>query len=153
MPNHLDTIEYPYTVDVLYEAAIKAVESVPRMVVKSVDPIAHRIEAAMKMSLMSWGDAIVITIASVSPSASRLRATSGAKMGSMLSGGQQVKNVSILTKALSEQLKSILPNTPPTGTLEDDITEQLRRLSYMLEEGLITQADYDEKKQELLSRM
>ena len=36
------------------------------------------------------------------------------------------------------------------GSVSGDVTEQLRALKGMLDEGLITQADYDEKKSELL---
>jgi len=41
----------------------------------------------------------------------------------------------------------------PRGEPEEDIVEKLRKLKALLDEGLITEEEYEEKRKELLSRL
>jgi hypothetical protein len=102
-----DTAEYPYPLEMVYEAALASAKQMRGMTLRREDRIAGRLELYASASALSWGDRVTISMSSVGPTRTHVSVSSAAKTGVMLggwmSGSKQQKNTLVVLNAISSQ--------------------------------------------------
>ncbi|MFZ0667476.1 MAG: SHOCT domain-containing protein [Acidimicrobiales bacterium] len=158
MAERNESADYPYPPEDVYRATLIAVRTVPGMKVQREDDVARRIEISTRLSPMSWGDRVVLTLVQ-SDAGTRLSISSENKGGNALgwgSGGHQQKNVARLFQAISQQVSAIGPSqrqASSEGAASADIPDQIKQLADLKDSGVLTEDEFAKKKQELLDRM
>lgn len=156
--DHEGGADYPYPRDVVFEALVAAIPRVPGMKVDNADKLSGRILAKAGISLMSWGETIPIVVSESAPGRTRVSVTSTPKTGVLFGGafdlGKNRKNIERLLAALSESLR----NTPPTvssvaSEAGSDPAERIVKLKELAAKGLITSAEFEKRKAEILSEV
>ncbi len=157
--DHEGGTDYPYPRAVVFEALLAAIPTVSGMSVHSVDRLGGRILVKGSMSLMSWGENIPIVVSELGPGRARVSVTSTPKGGALFGGafdlGKNRRNVERVLTALSAVLSKTSPTVSPTppGDARGDHAERLAKLKDLAEKGLITPAEFEKRKAEILGEL
>ena len=155
--DHEGGADYPYPREVVFQALIAAIPQLPGMKIDNADKLSGRILVKAGMSLMSWGENIPIVVSESAPGRTRVSVTSTPKTGVLFGGafdlGKNRKNIERLLAALSESLQKTPPTAPPVAAHEtrSDPAERLAKLMDLADKGLITGAEFEKRKAEILS--
>lgn len=154
--DHESSIKVPYSVEDTYKALKDCANMLEEQFkVERFDDLIKTVYLKAGVSLFSWGENITVTIKETSDGMSEINALSTPKTGMMLGGsmdmGKNRKNLNIIMSYLSEELKKYTKVNPNSNS--NSITDKIKQLSTLKEEGLITEEEYINKKQELLSQL
>ena len=155
--DHEGGADYPYPREVVFDAIIAAIPRLPGMKIDNADKLSGRILVKAGMSLMSWGENIPIVVSESAPGRTRVSVTSTPKTGVLFGGafdlGKNRKNIERLLGTLSELLQTTPPTAPPVAAHEmrGDPAERLAKLKELADTGLITGAEFEKRKAEILS--
>ncbi len=158
LPDHDGGADYSYPREVVFKALVAVVPRVPGMKVHTVDELSGRILAKAGGSLMSWGENIPIMVSESAPGRTRVKITSAPKVGVLFGAfdlGKNRKNVELLLTALSASLTKTPPTADPVAAREApmDPAERIAKLHELLNKGLVTAADVEKRKGEILSEI
>jgi hypothetical protein len=161
--DHEGGAEFPYYQDDVFEALVKAIPTVSGMRLQSSDKISGRVVAKAGMSLASWGENIEIGVSEISPGRTRVSIISAPKTGLALGGafdfGKNRKNIERILDAVSAILSQKTPipppppPPPPNTAVVNSPAERLTTLQKLLDNGLITNAEFEKRRGEILSEI
>jgi Short C-terminal domain len=155
--DHEGAADFPYSKEDVLEAMARAIPGLPGLEIESIDKLSGRVIAKAGMSLMSWGETIPISVTELSPGRTRVSIISAPKTGLLfggaLDGGKNRRNVEAILSAVSAELSLKPPVEPPPPLAGSDPAPRLAKLKTLFEEGLITEADYNARKSEILSEL
>ena len=153
--DHETKIKVPYSLENTFDALKKCVGNIDGFKIDSIDNLMKTVYLKAGVSLFSWGENITVTIKETTDGMSEIQALSTPKTGVMFGGamdmGKNRKNLNTIMSFLSEELKNYTQITTQNNTT-NNITEKIKQLSKLKDEGLITEEEYSTKKQELLSQ-
>jgi len=86
-----------------FDRVAQALGSVPKMVVKSADRVTGRIHVSKKMSLMSWGENILVDVFEAAPGQTTVKAKSQLK-AQLVDWGANKKNIAAVFTAVDQAL-------------------------------------------------
>ncbi len=107
---------------------------------------------------MSWGEAIPISVAELGPGRTRVSVTSapktGALFGGAFDGGKNRRNIEAILSALSKELGKKAPAEMQSSHAgEGELAPRLTKLKMLLDEGLITEEEYNTRRKEILAEI
>jgi hypothetical protein len=154
--DHQGGADFPYPRDQVFDALVKAIPTVKGMKVDKHDRMAGFISAKAGVSLMSWGENVPISLTETSPGQTRVSITSTPKTGLLGGGafdlGKNRRNIEKILLSVSELLQKSGP-PPPAPDAGTDPASRLATLQSLLDEGVIEAADFERRKQEILSEI
>jgi hypothetical protein len=152
--DHTQDTVVPYAPDDVFRAAKDALGNRSEFKVESADEVTRMIQLKAGISLMSWGENITATI-SLNPGGSAISVLSTPKTGvlggGMLDGGKNRRNINSVLSAISSELpkyKKFVASAPTDANSDTDL--QLRKMKSLLDDGIISQDEFDTKKKQLL---
>ena len=163
--DHQGESEFPFPKNTVFEALLASVSNMNGLSVATADKLTGRILVKAGVSLFSWGENIPIQLSEIETNRTLVRITSSPKTGVMFGGamdmGKNRKNIEAILAAASALLSSQEipePAAPiaPIGSRETpapDITLLLGQLGQLRDSGVLTGAEFDTKKAELLARL
>lgn len=141
-----------YQVDDTYSALMSALEKDMHFSVKTSDPTSRTIAIKTGVSWKSWGENLLITLSPTAENMTELSITSTSKYGA-IDWGKNQDNLSKILEILFEELKNyekiIVNNTDLAG----NIPAQIKQLSELRDIGILTDEEFQQKKEELLARL
>jgi hypothetical protein len=157
--DHEGGADYPYPRNVVFEAIIAAIPRVGGMEIQSADELSGRIVAKAGVSPMSWGENIPIEVSESAPGHTCVRITSTPKTGALFGGafdlGKNRKNIERILTALSESLRNVPFTAVPFAARDSrsEVAERLVKLKDLADKGLVTAAEFEKRKAEILSEL
>ena len=157
--DHEGGADFPYPRDVVFDALVAVIPSVPGMKVHHADRLSGRIMAKAGVSLMSWGENIPIVVSETTHGHARVSITStpktGVLFGGAFDGGKNRENIERLLTALSGLLKKTSPTIAPASTREGrgEPADRIIKLHELVDKGLISPAEFEKRKGEILSEV
>lgn len=153
--DHTSDVLVPYSVNDTYDALKKAVKSMPGFAVDRFDDVMRTVYLKAGVSLFSWGENITVTISQATDGQSAISVLSTPKTGVMFGGtmdmGKNRKNINTIMSALSKELERYPKiQIGSTNANDGENYNELRKLKQLLDEGVITQEEFDVKKKQLL---
>jgi hypothetical protein len=100
-----DAAMFPKNWFEVYQAAVNVIPTLPKMKVKSADQGTGRIIAGKGVSMLSWGEEVIIDVWEVSPGKAGVRVTSQLK-AQLVDWGKNKKNVGEVLDAIAGTLKT-----------------------------------------------
>jgi hypothetical protein len=153
--DHNGEAQFPYNKDDVFDAIVNAIPTISGLTVHSVDKLSGRILAKAGVTLFSWGENIPISVTEVSYGRTKVSVTSTPKTGLMFGGamdmGKNRQNIENILSATSKILSSNPPIPQQTKPESDSPSERLSKLKELLEKDLITTAEFEKRKNEILS--
>lgn len=157
--DHTGKVVVNYSQADTFKAMLSGLAKLKGFKVVNSDNTLYKIDLKAGMSAFSWGENLTITFSETADGKTEVAVLSTPKTG-MLGGGaldmgKNQKNINAIFKCLSEQLKNFheLPPQSTKRVSEDDPVAKLEKLQQMLDKHLISQSEFDEKKQQLLSAL
>lgn len=155
--DHNGEAEFPYAKEDVFDAIVTAIPTISGLTVHTVDKLSGRILAKAGVTLFSWGEDIPISVIEVSYGRTKVSVTSSPKTGLMFGGamdmGKNRQNIENILSATSKILSSISPIPQQAKPESGSASERLTKLKELLENGLITTAEFEKRKNEILSEI
>lgn len=160
--DHNGGAEFPYAKKELFWAIRRAVGQLDGFEVDSADPLTGRIVVKTGISFRTWGEHIPITLTEVTSERTHVSVSSSSKIGALggvWDWGKNKENIERILTEASRQLRAHPPNPtkrnlgpPQTPALKaaDDVAVRLTKLKSLFEQELVTAAEYDARKAEIL---
>ena len=153
--DHNGESEFPFRKDIVFDAICKAVSAIDGMKIENADKLTGRIMVKAGISLFSWGENIPIQLSSLSETKTKVQITSSPKTGMMFGGafdmGKNRKNIEKILTASSKLLSTLKPEIPASENLKTtSIADELQKLKKLLDDGILTQEEFDQQKAKLL---
>lgn len=149
---------FPYSYDDCFAAMLSVLSALPKHKIKSQNKSLGTIRVSLPpgMTSWTWGDDVMIHIVSDS-SNTVINISSSSKSVSVLGGSQQISNIQRIIDAFSEEIKKYtqLPAEKENTQVQDSqpIEERLEKLDMLYQKKLITEAEYQAKRAEILSEL
>lgn len=141
-----------YKANDTYNALIRALEKGSPFFIKALDPTSRTIALETGISWRSWGENLLITVRPIADNKSELFISSTSKLG-LIDWGKNQDNLNNVLKILFEELKNydnaVLNNTDTA----ENIFAQISKLFELKEAGILTNEEFQQKKEELLARL
>lgn len=150
--DHHGEVEYPFSQKTVFKAIIEAAQNIEGLSLDSADEISGRVTFKAGVSLASWGENIPVQLIKVAPTRTQMKIMSTPKTGLMFGGamdfGKNQQNIEKIINAVS----TVLSNYPPEeeSEIKVDIVEQLTKLKYLADQGILTEAEFSEQKKKIL---
>lgn len=141
-----------YQVDDTYSALMSALEKDMHFSVKTSDPTSRTIAIKTGVSWKSWGENLLITLSPTAENMTELSITSTSKYGAIDLGKNQ-DNLSKILEILFEELKNYDKIIVNSTDLAGNIPAQIKQLSELRDIGILTDEEFQQKKEELLARL
>lgn len=94
-----------YNIDKVFDAVVKAAESLSGFTVKNANKLTHSISINVGMSLFSWGEQMTVSLNDVSEHKTEIMFSSGSKLGMEYAANtKNRKNIDQLMNAMSNYL-------------------------------------------------
>jgi len=156
--DHKGGAEYQYSKKDVYDAIIQAVPTIKGLKVDSTDELSYRIMVKAGISWSSWGENIPINVIEISPGKTRVEIISTPKTGAFGGGALDFgKNRANIEKILNETSKILSTKQPSPlqsqANESGDISVKLQKLKALYDQKLITEDDYNKRKNEILTRL
>lgn len=152
--DHNGEAEFPYTKDDVFSAIVNAIPTISGMNVHSIDKLSGRILAKAGVTLFSWGEDIPISVIEISPGRTKVSVTSTPKTGLMFGGamdfGKNRQNIENILSATSTILSNTSLTSHQTKLKSGSAFDRLTKLNELLEKNLITTAEFENLKNEIL---
>lgn len=98
-----NTVTVNYPIDGVYDATISAVRKINNMEIDSMNDMMHTISVKVRISLLSWGESMLITLNSIDKDSTQISIASTAKQ--LVDFGKNNRNIVDIMNAISTQLK------------------------------------------------
>jgi hypothetical protein len=116
---------------------------------QEADKPSGRIKASMGLSLLSWGEVIDLTITAKGNNETRISGLSKSTFGlTLVDWGKNQKNLSTLYGYIDWNLAQRGPQ--PTRPITPAVAAELEKLASLKTKGILTEAEFDARKQRLL---
>jgi hypothetical protein len=156
--DHEGSAEFPYHKDDVFDALVAAIPQISGMKLDAQDKLAGRILAKAGVTLFSWGENIPIALSETAQGRTRVSVTSTPKTGLMFGGafdmGKNRQNIENVLSAASKILSAKPPVQPPaaqTSSAGKTVADRLAELKGLLEQDLISESDFEQRKSEIMS--
>lgn len=150
--DHEGGITVDYSKEQVLTAIEMAIPGMNGMRLERVDRIAGHVVVKTGVSLFSWGENISLSVSEIAPRKTRISILSSPKTGILLGGafdmGKNRRNIENIIEVVSAVLST---QGAPTPTSE--LKGRLEQLQDLLASNLITQGEYEKRKQEILSEL
>ena len=137
-----------------FGALIAVLQRSSRYKIRNVDQMTHTIYVSTGMGWRSWGENLTLTVYSHPGGNSELQLTSTCKYG-LVDWGRNQDNLdeimTMLRNELSLHCRKVIDPAAVPGSA--DIPTQIRKLSELRDAGILTDAEFENKKADLLSRL
>jgi hypothetical protein len=158
--DHEGGADFPYFKDDVFDALVAAIPQISGMKIDTHDKVPGRILAKAGVTLWSWGEIIPITLIEVAQGRTRVNVTSTPKTGVMFGGafdlGKNRKNIENILSAASKILsvKSPVKQMAVQNTaIGKTVADRLGELKQLLEQGLINESEFEQRKSEIMSEL
>lgn len=146
--DHESKFEVEYRIEDVFNAIKDAIKKNSMFSLHGIDENINTIYLKAGVSLFSWGENIEVSCKKID-NGTEINILSTPKTGIMFGGamdmGKNRKNITLITKAISEELKSY------NKIKKVSELDEIERLYKLKEKGILTQEEFDKKKQELLN--
>lgn len=157
--DHEGKVAVNYSIDDVFAAFNNGLPKLKGFKVVKADKTLWKFDLKAGVSAFSWGENLTVSLVTLPDGKTEAAITSTPKTGIMFGGaldmGKNRKNINAIFNCLSEQLKNFKELQPGAAAQADnnDAVAKLEKLKQMVEKNLITQSEYDAKKQELLTKL
>lgn len=141
-----------YQVGDTYNALISALEKNSHFSVKASNPTSRTIEIKTGISWKSWGENLLIILSPTADNMTELSIRSASKFA-LVDWGKNQDNLNSILKLLFEELKNYDKVMLNNATSTEDIPAQIRKLSELRDAGILTNEEFQQKKEQLLARL
>ena len=150
--DHHGEVEYPYSQKTVFDALMAASKKIDGLELDSADEVSGRVTLKAGVSLRSWGENIPVQLVSVTPVRTRMQIMSTPKTGVMFGGamdlGKNRQNIEKIIKAVSDELAG---KEPEIEKVQVNVSDELLKLKNLLDQGILSQEEFDEQKKKVLS--
>ena len=153
--DHNGESEFSFRKDTVFDAICKAVPTISGMKLDSADKLAGRVMVKAVVTLWSWGENIPIQLTSISETKTKVSITSTPKTGIMFGGafdmGKNRKNIFYIFSETSKILSTLEPEfQSEENTKATSIADEIRKLKKLLDDGILTEEEFNQQKSKLL---
>ena len=153
--DHNGESEFPFRKDTVFDAICKAVPTISGMKLDSADKLAGRVMVKAGVTLWSWGENIPIQLTSISETKTKVSITSTPKTGVMFGGafdmGKNRKNIENILSETSKILSTLEPELQSEeSTKATSIADEIQKLKKLLDDGILTEEEFNQQKSKLL---
>lgn len=144
-----------YTPDDTYSALLLALEKSDHFTVKEANQTARTIAVKAGASWKSWGENLLVTVSPAINGMTELSITSSSVYG-VVDWGKNQDNLKEIMNLLSGVLLSNYNKVAaPSNSvaLENDIPAQIKKIADLRDANILTEDEFQQKKNELLSKM
>lgn len=153
--DHHGEVEYPYSQKTVFDALMAASKKIDGLELDSADEVSGRVTLKAGVSLRSWGENIPVQLVSVTPVRTRVQIMSTPKTGVMFGGamdlGKNRQNIEKIIRSVSDELAGKEPEKETASIDTATVSDELIKLKQLLDQGVLTQEEFDEQKRKLLS--
>lgn len=155
--DHEGSVEYPFSINTVFDAIKKAISKIDGFETERADKLSGRITLKAGVSLMSWGENISIQLTTIAPTRTLMRIMSSPKTGAMfggaMDGGKNRRNIDKIINAVSDILatKPVEQDSTIQSTPIASVADELIKLKQLLDQGVLTQEEFDIQKQKVLA--
>ena len=132
---------------------MEAAPNISGLSLDSADEISGRVTFKAGVSLASWGENIPVQLIKVAPTRTQMKIMSTPKTGVMFGGamdfGKNQQNIDKIINAVSAVLANYPSETEPERKV--DVAEQLTKLKQLVDQGVLTEEEFDEQKRKILN--
>ena len=153
MIDHEQSFSVPYSLYDTVSALTNFFNKSSEYEVDKVDKLTNTIYVKAGVSLFSWGENITINISESKDLGTIIQVLSTPKTGIMFGGamdmGKNRKNIRAISEGLSNELAKF---EKIEISKKDNVsfTDEIIKMGELLEKGLITQDEFDQKKKQIL---
>lgn len=155
--DHNGGADFPFGRDEVFDALRAAVRDMDGMTIDSADKLTGRLVVKGGVSWRSWGETIPISVTEIAPGRARVSITSTPRVGALgglADFGKNRENIERIVAETSRRLKRTMPGPAarrtPAATAGDPAA-RLETLKSLLDRGLISAADFEKRKAEILA--
>ncbi|MFA6667611.1 MAG: SHOCT domain-containing protein [Bacilli bacterium] len=148
--------EFLFKRDTVFNAVCKAVPKINGMKIDNADKLSGRIMVKAGVTIWSWGENIPIQLISISRTKTKVQITSTPKTGIMFGGafdmGKNRKNIEKILSETSEVLSTLQPEVQSqeeTNTVS--VADEIQKLKKLLDDGILTEEEFNRQKVKLLN--
>lgn len=141
-----------YLPDDTFQAASRALSISSKYKVKEVNKAARTLAITSGVSMKSWGENLLVTINPNTEGMSEVLISSSSKFG-VVDWGKNQDNMREISGLIVKELENGEYKKVLSPTQEPDIPDQIRKLAELKDSGIITEVEFQEKKEELLNKM
>ena len=149
-----DVLVFPAPKELVFECALRAIGTT-KFRIEGHDEFLGRIYLKSGVSLTSWGESINIDVVSRGP----MESTVAIESGSVSDTSRNSKNISVLFHAIRNEVVAELERNPisiaaPEPAISGSgksVKDRIKELQDLLDDGLISQADYEDRKAKILN--
>ena len=94
---------FPQARDRVYQAIVAAIESSPKLKVRSSDPVQGHLDVSKSVSWKSWGEKITVDLSEPNPGQTRVKVRSAVR-AQLVDWGVNRQNVEAIIEATTQQL-------------------------------------------------
>ena len=153
--DHKGEVEYPFSIKTVFNAVLEAVPKMNGLKLDSADELSGRITLKAGVSLASWGENIPIQLVRVSATRTQMSIISTPKTGIMFGGamdlGKNRENIEKIIRSVSDVLATRPPEVEQNDSNVASVTDELLKLKKLLDEGVLTQGEFEEQKKKILN--
>lgn len=162
-------VEFPFAAPVVFRAVEQAIGTLTGMKVQESNKLAGHIYLKTGVSAFSWGEKVTVSVLESGRGRSRVQIASAAKTiaGSATTHGRNRKNVEKIISATSKVLEQngeqwadeLNVASPPNGVADApasadiSVADRLRKIGELHDSGILTDAEYDAKRAELVAQL
>lgn len=143
---------FEYSPDDTFSALLSALSNSNHYTVKDSNKSARTIMVSTGASWKSWGENLNVVVGPANGGFSEVAINSSSKFG-VADWGKNQENFNNILNLLSEELKQYKKVSQKIEALPDDIPAQIKKLADLKAAGILTEAEFQAKKSDLLSRM
>lgn len=143
---------FEYTPDDTFSALLSSLAASEKYTVKDSNKSARTVFVSTGVSWKSWGENLTLTVSPTSNGFSEVAINSSSKFG-VVDWGKNQENFNIILGLLATELQQYEKVGQKHDALPDDIPTQIKKLADLKDAGILTEAEFQAKKTELLSKM
>jgi hypothetical protein len=141
-----------YSPNDTYKALVSALNKDFHFTVKDTNSISRTILVKAGISWKSWGENLFITVSPVTTGMAEISITSTSEYG-WIDWGKNQENINNVLKILSYELTSYKKVNPGNTVSAEDIPAQIKKLSDLKDAGILTDEEFQKKKEQLLAKI
>lgn len=154
--DHTQDIVVPFSLSDVYDALKKALPKLQGFTIDHYDDLTKTAYLKAGVTLFSWGENMTVSLGEIPNRGTAVSILSTPKTGVMFGGamdmGKNRKNIELIMGALSTELSNYsqinMNQTQAPATV--DTEKELRGIKSLLDDGIITQEEFDAKKKQIL---
>lgn len=141
-----------YTPDDTFSALLASLSASDHYTVKDSNKSARTILISTGISWKSWGETLNLTVSPANNGFSEVTLNSSSKFG-VVDWGKNQENFNSILNLLATELQQYEKVEQKCDTQANDIPTQIKKLAELKDAGILTEAEFQAKKAELLAKM